>query len=180
MIIQLTTLICDSSTKYLGDFSKQLLCEHSAKGPSIYDVRKIFVFFDPLPPCHYHTHATYQYYMYRLLLGYITPLLPSVRTSYVHRPKQDMFHNETHDDRRVSFVSRSPVLESSLSEVVYSPKLSMRPLPERDIKDDLNRFIESCEKATKFFQQANILNVEDQYSILLAHQLFLAPILHPQ
>ena len=44
-----------------------------------------------------------------------------------------------------------PVL-SALSEVVYSPKLSMRPLPERDIKDVLNRFIESCENVTTRFR----------------------------
>ena len=37
------------------------------KGPSIYDVCKIFGFFDPFPPCHRHSHATYQYC--RLLLG---------------------------------------------------------------------------------------------------------------
>ena len=35
------------------------------------------------------------------------------------------------------------MLENSLSEVVYSPKLSMRLLPDRDINEDLNRFIES-------------------------------------
>ena len=38
------------------------------QGPFIYDVRvrKLCGILDPLPPCHCHNHATYQYY--RLLL----------------------------------------------------------------------------------------------------------------
>ena len=31
------------------------------KGASINDVHENFGFFDPLPPCHIHDHATYQY-----------------------------------------------------------------------------------------------------------------------
>ena len=42
------------------------------EGACTYDVCKIFELFDPLPPCHCHTHITYQYC--GLLLG--DPLPP--------------------------------------------------------------------------------------------------------
>ena len=58
----------------------------SAKGPYIKDVRKIFGFFDPLPPCpHFgqiYSAKITQPPLSCLLLGYFPPPLP-VRTSFM-------------------------------------------------------------------------------------------------
>ena len=54
------------------------------KGRYLNDVRKIFGFLDPLPPCHCPIHATYQYYCHVLTNP---PPSPSVRTSFKYRPQ---------------------------------------------------------------------------------------------
>ena len=54
---------------------------HSHMGASIKCIRKIFGILDPLPPSHYNTHATYQYY--RLLLGKSAPSLHSGRHLWI-------------------------------------------------------------------------------------------------